>query len=61
MLEDLRVYKEIVEAIRISKANLDLEVDMNDVYINKELLENKLINDFNIQNKAKEKVKKFYE
>lgn len=57
-MEDLVVYKEILEAIKISKANVDLESDMNNINLNEINLEKQLINDTEIQEKAKEKVYK---
>ena len=55
-MEDLIIYREILEAIKFSKTNLDLEYDMNDENLDKDYIVNKLINDIEIQEKAKEKV-----
>ena len=57
-MENLIIYKEILEAIKFSKTNLDLEYDMNDENIDKDYIVNKLIEDIEIQKLAKEKVLK---
>ena len=55
-MEELKVYKEILEAIKISQSNLDLESDLENINIDKKILEKKLISDYEIINKAREKV-----
>lgn len=56
MDENLKVYNLIVDAIKVSEANNDLEKDFRDIEIDKETLETKLINDTEIQEKALKKV-----
>ena len=59
-MEELVVYREILKAIKVSFSNLDLESDMNEENINKEIIENILINDIEIQEKAKESLFKIF-
>lgn len=58
MKEELEVIKEIVEALKIAESNMQLETDMRDVNVDKHVLAKKMLNDVEIQNKAKEKVRK---
>ena len=56
MLYDLKVYKEIIKAIKVSQANMDLENDMNNLNLDKKELKKKLLADYEIINKARNKV-----
>lgn len=58
MKDELKVYKEIVEAMKIAESNMQLEIDMRDLNVDKHVLAKKMIDDDEIQKKAQEKVRK---
>lgn len=61
MKEKLKVYKEITEAIKIARSNIELESDFEKINIDEKTLEKKLCHDFEIQKLAKKKVMDKYD
>lgn len=56
MLNDLKEYRELLKAIKVAEANINLESDLENIDIDKKELTKKLIADEEIRNKLKEKV-----
>lgn len=59
MKEELKVYKEITEAIKIARSNIELEADFEELNIDGKTLETKLCQDYDIQELARKKVKNY--
>lgn len=56
--EELQVYKQITEAVKKARSNIELETDLEGLNIDEETLETKLHQDDEIQKLAQKKVLK---
>lgn len=58
MMEELKIYKEITEAIKKARSNIELESDFEELNIDEKTLETELLQDNEVQELAKNKVLK---
>lgn len=59
MKEELKVYKEITEDIKMARSNIELEADFEELNIDEKTLEIKLCQDYDIQELVRKKVKNY--
>lgn len=58
MMEELKIYKEITEAIKKARSNIELESDFEELNIDEKTLETELLKDNEVKELAKNKVLK---
>lgn len=58
MMEELKIYKEITEAIKKARSNIELESDFEELNIDEKTLETELLQDNEVKELAKNKVLK---